>query len=832
MLASGSGNVSLRTVSSNRPQVLRSEDQQSVAASDDYYSFSDRTSNSRSPSNGSHATVVRYATPMSHPVSHTSSPAISRTHLGPPMVGSTSRLDQPVKMPNDNKNAPSPAASTVRSVQDREVHMSPMMESTSRQVPSDSYAGPPPTPGMDDVPYIRYAINQLTREEDSRSLRRPSSVASEDYPAERLIWDEGLGYFIRSPEANNTPPAQQPLLQHPSPEPVERSLQESVEPEAFVAVEPPRDSLLYPRLDYVPCVLRPWALTAVILCSLLMIAGIVFCNVWSQRHQGFWDYDGQGGGRYFVVQFLPQILAVIITIWTFVIQAAVYRTMPFAIMASERKLGHVLHRLPILSRNFLVPEFSQFRHGEPLVGLSLVLIWLSNMISLPLLSCFFQAKWFFIDGQGIWRWTAVQDVGWTLVVMYGLLTVAFFLLVFRFVRTRSGLMWDPVSLADLVSIIQRSNILRDFEQSEILPDVGDSLNPRVLRLGYWQLSNREATFYGIGEVAAPLGNPSLHLSEKSREKQPYGLSRVSYDLEQQIGEGKYGFDEHMYSPSVRYRWAPWFLRDTFIVAWTVTIGALFIAFVLVSFIHDAIKGGFPPRLPTLPSPKSFSSSNFLYSFIPALIGNVLFLAWQPIDVYFRALQPFVSLSFPEGAPADQSLLLSYPSCFPFHVTVLAILNKHYKVAWISFMSVASAAIPILAGGVFIALNYPSQSEIRISALMPAFYAMVAFCALYTVSFLCIWPGRRRYLPHDISTLADQISFLYQSPLLSDKILREPRSKADLVTRLVMAPPGDRDHPMYGFGIYVGRDGKEHLGIDRFHRPGRADMLITTGSMQG
>lgn len=130
---------------------------------------------------------------MSHPVSHTSSPAISRTHLGPPMVGSTSRLDQPVKMPNDNKNAPSPAASTVRSVQDREVHMSPMTESTSRQVPSDSYAGPPPTPGMDDVPYIRFAINQLTREEDSRSLRRPSSVASEDYPAERLIWDEGLG---------------------------------------------------------------------------------------------------------------------------------------------------------------------------------------------------------------------------------------------------------------------------------------------------------------------------------------------------------------------------------------------------------------------------------------------------------------------------------------------------------------------------------------------------------------------------------------------------------------------------------------------------------------
>ncbi|KAF7594813.1 hypothetical protein BBP40_008142 [Aspergillus hancockii] len=827
MLASGSENVSLRTVSSNRPQVLRTESQQSIAASDDYYSFSDRTSSSRSPSNGSHGTVVRYATPRSHPVSQASSPAISRTHLAPPMVGSTSRLEQPVKMPSDNRNAPSPVTSTVRAVQNRD--KSPLSQNISRHTPSDTYVGSPSTPGMDDVPYIRFAISQLTRDEDARSLRRASSVASDDYPADRLVWDEGLGYFIRSPETSKTPPAQQPLLQHPSPRPVDRSPQESVEPESFVAVEPPKDSLLYPRLDFVPGVLRPWALIAAILCSLLMIAGIAFCNVWSQRHDGIWNYDGQGGGRYFVVQFLPQILAIIITVWTFVIQAAVYRTMPFAIMASERNLGHVLQCLPILSRNFLIPDFSQFRHGEPLIGLSLVSMWLSNLIALPLLSCFFQAKWFLIDGQGTWRWTAVQDIGWALVALYGFLTIGLVLLIFRFVRTWSGLMWDPVSLADLISIIQRSNVLRNFEQSEILPDVGELLNPRVLRLGYWQLSNRETTFYGIGEIAAPIGNPSLHLTEKGYEKQP--LSRVSYDVERQAGEGKYGFDEHMYSPSVRYRWIPWFLRGTFITAWTVTIGALFIAFVLVSFIHDAIKGGFPPRLPTLPSPKSFSSSNFLYSFIPALIGNVLFLAWQPIDVYFRALQPFASLSSPEGTTAEHSLLLSYPSCFPFHVTALAILNKHFKVAWISFMSVASAAIPILAGGVFIALSYPSQKEIRIAALMPAFYAMVVFCALYTVSFLCIWPRRCRYLPHDISTLADQISFLYQSPLLSDKILREPRSKADLVTRLVMAPPGDRDLPMYGFGVYVGRDGKEHLGIDRFHRPGRGDMLIMTGSMK-
>ncbi|THC90529.1 hypothetical protein EYZ11_010013 [Aspergillus tanneri] len=732
---------------------------------------------------------------------------------------------------SQNRSTPSRSATAVRMVEDRPVHTSPMSNSTSRQMPSDSYAGPAPTPGVDDSPYIRFAIGQLTRNEEVGSLSRQSSVASSESRVERLVWDEGLGYFVRSSSPERTATTQRPSSQPSSPKPEFRPPQNSVDPESFRPVDPPEDSLLYPSLDFVPMVLRPWALVAIIIFCLLMIAGIGFCNTWSQKHQGFWDYEGLGGGRYFVVQFLPQILAVIITFWTFVIQAAVCRTIPFAIMASERPLGRVLQMLSTLPRNFMLPDLSHFRHGEALVGFSLLTIWLSNLISLPLLSCLFQAKWYVIDGKGMWRWTSVISIGWALIAMYGLLAIGLLLLTLRFANTWSGLMWDPVCLADLISIIQRSNVLRDFEQSETVPDVGETLDPKTLRLGYWQLPNRENIFYGIGEVGAPIGNPSLHRIEKNRERQYQGLSKVSFDLELQTMVGKGDFDEHLFSPAVRYRWVPWFLRGTFVVAWTMTISALFIAFVLVSFINDAIKGGFPPRLPTLPSTGAFSSSNFLYSFIPSLIGNVLFLAWQPIDVYFRALQPFVALSHPDGAQAEQTLLLSYPSRLPFQVTVLALLNKHYKVAWISFMALVSAAMPILAGGVFLAMWYPTHEEIRISALMPAFYALVAFCALYTVSFFAIWPRRCRYLPHDISTLADQISFFYQSPLLADKLLREPRSKADLVTRLVIAPPGDREFPTYGFGIFVGRDGKEHLGIDRFQRPGRADMLITTGSMK-
>ncbi|KAL4991433.1 hypothetical protein BDW68DRAFT_151950 [Aspergillus falconensis] len=816
MLAPAAGNVSLRTVSSSRPQLFRTESQQSAAASDDYYSLSSRTPTSRSASGGSRITVVRYATPNSHPVSRTSSPTVSRTLLAPPAAVPRAE-HSPIRQPEQREPFVTQTNSTTQSPEDRNAHLGLSMDGASSGPVRDSYAGREPTPGMDDSPYIRFAINQLTREGEEDDPRRSEESGYESSPPERLVWDGSLGHFVRA-----VTPAPQQQLQ------LQRDPQASVDPEAFVAVEPPEGSLIYPALRFVPVVLRPWALSIAILCVLLMIAGIAFSNVWSEGHDGIWGYDGRSGGRYFVMQFLPQILGIIVSISTFVIQAAVYRVMPFATMASERPYKKVLQGLPTVPKNFLLPDFSHFMHGEPLVGFSIFTIWLSNFIAVPLLSCFFQAKWFVIDGEGSWRWAAVRSVGWTLIAAYGLLAIGLITLLLRFLRTWSGLIWDPVCLADLITIIQRSNVLLDFEYTETATNVGESLKPRALRLGYWQLSQgrHPEIFYGMGEAGGAVGNPSLHIAPKNRREH---LSKVSIDAERRSMTGKEGSEE-LYSPTVRYRWAPWFLRKPVAIVWTVLICALFIAFVVVSFVDGGVEEGFPPHLSTRPSSTAFSSSNFLYSFIPTLIGNILFLAWQHIDVYFRALQPYVMLSSPEGATAEQSLLLAYPSLLPFQVTITAIINKHNKVAWISLVSVLSGAIPILAGGVFMALTYPG-STIKITPLMSAFYAIVAFCAIYMISFLAIWPGRRRYLPHGISTLADQMSFLYQSPLLSDKLLREPRSKTDLVTRLVIAPPGEKDYPRYGFGVYVGRDGREHLGIDRYSRPGRADMLITTNSMK-
>lgn len=257
---------------------------------------------------------------------------------------------------------------------------------------------------------------------------------------------------------------------------------------------------------------------------------------------------------------------------------------------------------------------------------------------------------------------------------------------------------------------------------------------------------------------------------------------------------------------------------------------LMIAFLVVSFLHQAVAFGFLPLLPAPTTSLGFSPANFLYSFLPSLLGMILFLVWQPIDLYHRTLEPFARLANPRGDTAEETLLLNYTACAPIEVTFRAALAGHYRVAWISFISVLSITFPILGGGIFTAeFNVPAQ-QVREVATMPAYYALTVFVVIYAFSFLALWPEAKRRLPHDIRTVGDLVSFVYQSRMTSDAAFVEPTTRTDLLTSLLTIPRGENRLPRYAFGVYVGRDGKEHLGIDRLERPGVGEMIVTTARM--
>ena len=604
----------------------------------------------------------------------------------------------------------------------------------------------------------------------------------------------------------------------------------------FLPTEP-SDRHHYPKLDYLPGPLRAGSLGLLLLCCLLMIILITFCNIWSLRNNGLLQYDGVATSQYFLFEFLPQILASIIVVWLLAIQVAIVRIYPFAVLASAQhdqyRSTRALHHAALFPSNFLIPNFSFFNHGEPLLGICFIIFWLS-FFTVPLQSCLFQTRYYTLDTQNIWRWTSVQGVGWALFVIYISLYAALAIVLLRFRHRQTGHKWDVASLADVFTLVHRSNIISEFEGSELRSRMPENKFPKNYRLGYWRTSNQpNESFHGIGEPDAPANRHSaVHGKAKDKIHNEKDTQYADNDIESQQPWRQSTVDslqKDVHSSAIQRRWIPWFLKDTFVVAWIAIAIVLAIAFVVVSFVNGAVKRGFLPQLPTPASTGGFSPANFLYSFLPSLIGMISFLLWQPIDLYFRALQPFSNLSQPGGASAENSLLLEYSAYAPIKITIKALLARHWKVAYISFISLLSITLPILGGGVFTAQYFPRDNQVRSAASMPAYDALVFFVVVYALSFLAIWPGRKRHLPHDIRTLGQLISFVYQSSLLHGPTLKDPQTKTDLVTRLLGAEVGEKFVvPRYGFGVYCGMDGREHLGIDRLKRPGVGEMLISTG----
>ena len=331
----------------------------------------------------------------------------------------------------------------------------------------------------------------------------------------------------------------------------------------------------------------------------------------------------------------------------------------------------------------------------------------------------------------------------------------------------------------MICLFRRSNVGSDFEQTEISPEPNNLIPPRNLRLGFFTTSERPEVFHGVGEEYAPIKRLSFQPGKPKEVLRP----NESGDIEAQRHSYGSAFARNVHSPFVRYRWTPWFLRDSIVLAWIVAAVLLVIAFLVLSFVNRAVQDGFDPELPSTTDSSGFSPANFLYSFLPALLGMFLFLAWQPIDMYYRAVQPFRNLSQPTGATARHSLLLSYPAYGHVRVVLRALINRDYKVAYITFISLLSLSIPVLAGGVFTAVLFSSDNKVRMIASMPGYIALCVLVTIYALSYAVIWPTRKRYLPHGINTTAALLSWLYASPLLGDVALQNLETKAELIERL-------------------------------------------------
>lgn len=696
----------------------------------------------------------------------------------------------------------------------------------------------PPTP-IDDTPYIRYAIDALTRDDDFRESQS-TSASSSSYPVDRIIPDYGLGYtqvglsaaererealtLIRKHRSTPGPGrlfafnATRPLSlseNRDAPVNAPRNLPPKLlsDTNIFIPVDPPMNTPRHPDLMFVPTILRPASIITLSCLLLLMVAALMFCAIYSNYHRGLlaW-YGGIYGARYFFFSFVPQILAACIFIYIQGLVAAVRRMTPFTMMTTDNATtrGDALYT-GLYAQSWLYSKWD----GPVALDIANSFFWLS-VFTIPLQSCLFSV--IMVDGE--WRWTTVQGAAWTLVGIYFLMMIAAVMTGFFFFRRTTGLMWDPRSLADMIALLPRSNCLRDYQGTDVMAskeDIRDKLRLRSDRLGYWRTPDmNQGIFYCIGEEGASTRQYTL---ESGRLHEKTGVDDNSSDIEKAAV---------IYNTNTRFRYLPWVLRDTFMVFWSVAAFILILALFIVSFLPaTAIRYGFDPLVGVLPNAAGFSPANFLYSFVPSLIGMLLYIFYQPLDMAIRKLQPWVEMGHPDGATAERSLLLDYPAQYPIQCTLSALAHGHYRVATTSALSFIFILLPVLAGGIFFPLTIPSGA-VRMIPSLGAFYTVLAMLILYFIGILMLIPGRfAMHIPHPVDCLAEIFSFVHSSQMLNDASFSALRTKADLNTRL-MAPKKDGSANRYAFGVYRGRNGREFLGIDKLGRRGSQEVMVLSG----
>ena len=786
--------------------------------------------------------------------------------------------------------------------------------------------GSPPTPGEDDTPYIRFALDQLTRDEEvSRESRRypgaegAASNSNNPYAgslqqaqardqeryqtrdqqqdrrgrdntgieagaAELGVPVHGGAALAGAAAAHRQvdPPASQqwPDPSRPFDEPPPRNPRRlsqgqvdvqprsrDQDPDMFTPVS--NEGRHQAPLSFLPGILRPIQVGLFLLLLIVILALLLVCAIWSLVHKGLWAYGSFGDGSYFVFQYLPTMLGMLLFLWLVQIEVAVYRIAPFIAMASSvsprsREEGA---RLSLYKRSFIVPDFGHFRAKQAVVGVFMLTAWL-QIWTLPLLGSSFNVYYFGGPNSGTWRWVATTGAIWAVIGLYIILLVAVVVLLFWLRKQETGLRWDPRSLADMIVLLERSNALTLTEDEELRHDAP--------RLGYWRTSHGSPNdvFHTYGITSKPARRYSLEdgrLREKVALPQPEPKSRFSDLDELEMGREQRHSREKMLpkhlrrsddedESGARAKALPWFLRPSAALLWIIVAIVLLLAFLIVSYLPSTrVSRGFMPGVQAPVNKLGFSGTNFLYSIVPAFLATICFLGWLDIDFAYRRLQPYTSLVNENGEYAEKSILLAYTADMPGFVTASAAVNGQWRVAICSFISLVASTLPILAGGVFWAQFYVPKQQVRISAHMPGYIALTVFVSLYAFAFLVVFPDRRtRSLDHElpagnrISRFVDIVSLVHQSRMLEDVAFHAPLSKTDLVTRLLSAQPGAAGGspygrnadaaasklsladsvrgfgrarmqaqvqgagmvPRYALGGYSGRDGKDYTGVDR------------------
>lgn len=209
--------------------------------------------------------------------------------------------------------------------------------------------------------------------------------------------------------------------------------------------------------------------------------------------------------------------------------------------------------------------------------------------------------------------------------------------------------------------------------------------------------------------------------------------------------------------------------------------------------------------------KDFQES-FTFRFLPVFLFTILGHIWVQADEFYRITEPYAGMD--KAAPASSNILLDYLSSHPVSVTAKALANSHYRVALFSALSLAGSAPPIIATGVF--TTTPSATGFTILIEPVGFYISFVILIIYAFGLCMVRPPPRYRLPRSISSINDTLSYCYASQMLDEigadgkpifSAQEAGETRSHLKARINLAKKE------YQFGLYLGKDGKRHMGFD-------------------
>ncbi|KZF19701.1 hypothetical protein L228DRAFT_250774 [Xylona heveae TC161] len=363
-------------------------------------------------------------------------------------------------------------------------------------------------------------------------------------------------------------------------------------------------------------------------------------------------------------------------------------------------------------------------------------------------------------------------------------------------RRRSGLLSDPKGIAGIAAMAQKSHILMDFSGL-------DTAKPDVIhqKLRYQRYILYKSCFWQGEYVGHDTDEPGIVPNANHHNPHP---------------------------PMLRLK-----------------AGIPFIAFMIIVMI----------LIPVF----TFTSANIVTEKLPFLftaMAVLIKLSWGTLECDVRMIEPFYILSKRNAPP--KTLTLDYTGTVPGYIIFHSLINKHFLISLVGIGAIATEVLTVCVSSFAVKGSdfFPAHNNNNNNTTTPAAadhslthslfarlpqalstspnmnttapdprqqlggdqtvrsfwisFSLAQLILLFLILAATLVYLRRRhaFLPRQPNTIASILAFIHQSTMLWQFIDTERMDSRTMTQHLTALGQ------TYGLGVFRGRDGEDHCGVDR------------------